>query len=407
MFGRRGALLCCLVACGGSGSGGDPTSAISRDSSGVAIVTSTAPAWSTTARWHVDTTPLLAVGDGVRRGDPLLINVVATRFAADGELVVITTDDAMVRWIDADGAVRASRGGFGEGPGEFRDIAYVGMLADSVVLWDDQLDRVSVMTAAPGGTRSFRLQGGDTATAPEFGYAPIELVGADRLVLTGRRGARTNQRSGLRRDSIPFATASMDGTIGPVFALVPGAETVVASTERFVTMIPRPFGAQTAVTTEGEEVLITVGDVDELRHYLPGSGLVRIDRLDRPRRLIAPAEIDQQGQRIGAQTSQLPKPVATAILGAMLEAGLPKVYPTYDRILTDTDGNSWLREDIGSERALDEARRWTILDTAGSWLGQIITPPRFEVHQVTRDRVLGVWREPNGGEVVQMLRLSR
>lgn len=406
-MGRCGALLLCLAACGGTTGGGDGTASSTHDSSGVRVVTSTAPAWSTAARWHVDSTPLFAVGDGARRGDPLLINVVATRFAADGEIVVITTDDAMVRWIDADGAVRASRGGFGEGPGEFRDIAFVGMVADSVVLWDDQLDRVSVMTAAPGGTRSFPLQGGDTATAPEFGYAPIELLGGEHLVLSGRRGASTNQRSGLRRDSVRFATASMDGTIGSVFAIVPGAETIVASTDRFVTMIPRPFGARTAVTTDGDEVLITVGDVDELRHYLPGTGLVRIDRLDRPRRLIAPAEIDQQGQRIGAQTSQLPKPVATAILGAMMEAGLPKVYPTYDRILTDTDHNTWLREDIGSERALDEARRWVILDKAGSWLGQVVTPPRFEVHQVTRDRVLGVWREPNGGEVVQMLRLSR
>lgn len=400
-----GALLICLAGCGGVGA--DHVSSSTRDSSGVGIVTSTAPAWSTTARWHVDSTPLLAVGDGARRGDPLLINVVAARFAADGGIVVITTDDAMVRWIDADGAVRASRGGFGEGPGEFRDLAFVGTRGDSVVLWDGQLGRVSVLTAALGATRSFRLQGGDTAPAPAFGYAPIGLLEADQLVLAGRRGARSGERSGLRRDSIPFATASMSGTIGPVFALVPGAETVVVSTDQFVTMIPRPFGAQTAVTTDGGEVLISVGDVDELRHYRPASGLVRIDRLDRPRRLIAPAEIDQQGQRMGAQTAQLPQPVATAILGAMMEAGLPKVYPTYDRILTDTDGNIWMRDDIGSERALDEARRWTILDKTGSWLGQVTTPPRFEVHEVRRDRILGVWREPNGGEVVQVRRLSR
>ncbi|MEO8478830.1 MAG: hypothetical protein ABI542_04290 [Gemmatimonadota bacterium] len=355
----------------------------------------------------MDTTPLLAVGDGARRGDPLLINVVAARFTVAGELVIITGDDAMVRWVDPLGAVRASRGGFGDGPGEFRDLVFVGSVGDSVVLWDGQLGRVSVLPPTPTGTRSFRLQGGDSATAPEFGYVPIGLLGAERLVLAGRRGARSREQSGLRRDSIPFATASLDGRIGASFALVPGAETVVVSTDQFVTMIPRPFGAQTAVTVEGDEVLVTVGDVDELRHYRPGSGLVRIDRLDRPRRLIAPAEFDQQGQRLGAQTAQFPKAVATAILGTMMAAGLPKVYPTYDRILTDADGNAWMREDIGTERGLDEARRWTILDKAGSWLGQVTTPRHFELHEVARDRILGVSREPNGGEVVQVLRLSR
>ncbi len=403
--GRGAALLLSLAACGGSGS--DRASSSTRDSSGVDIVTSTAPVWSTPGRWHVDSTPLLAVGDGARRGDPLLINVVAARYAVDGEIVIITSDDAMVRWIDAHGDVRASRGGFGEGPGEFRDLVFIGTVGDSVVLWDGQLGRVSVLTPTPTGTRSFRLQGGDSATAPEFGYVPIGVLGAERLVLAGRRGARSRERSGLRRDSIPFATASMAGMIGPVFALVPGAETVVVSTDQFVTMIPRPFGAQTAVTVEGDEILITVGDVDEVRHYRPGSGLVRIDRLDRPRRLIAPADFDQQGQRLGAQTAQLPKAVTTAILSAMMAAGLPKVYPTYDRILIDTDGNAWMREDIGSERALDEARRWTILDQAGLWLGQVTTPRRFELHEVMRDRLLGVWREPNGGEVVQVLRLTR
>lgn len=400
-----GVILCGLAACGGSDA--DRYSSTTHDSSGVTIVSSDAPAWPTTDGWRVDAVPQLTVGDGARSGDPLLIGIVAARFTADRGIVVVTADDARLRWIDQDGVVRASRGGFGDGPGEFRSVAYVGMVADSVLIWDADRNLLTAMAPNADGVRSFGLVGGDSATMPAFGFAPVDMVGADRLLLAGRRGARSREQSGLRRDSIPLATASLDGTIGAVFATVPGAETVVVSTDQFVTMIPRPFGSQTAVATHGDAVLVAVGDVDELAHYLPANGLTRIDRIDRPRRMISPAEIDQQGQRLGAQTSQLPRPVATAILGAMLEAGLPKVYPAHDRVLADVDGNSWLREDIGAERALEEARRWTILDPEGRWLGQVTTPPRFEVHQVLRDRVLGVWRDPNGAEIVQVLRLTR
>jgi hypothetical protein len=48
-----------------------------------------------------------------------------------------------------------------------------------------------------------------------------------------------------------------------------------------------------------------------------------------------------------------------------------------------------------------------VLDREGRWLGQVTTPARLEVYQVTRDRVIGVWRDENDVEHLRVHRLSR
>jgi hypothetical protein len=396
--------LVVLAACGGDTAS---SAAAIVDSAGVRIVTSAAPAWGDRTPWRVDTAPVLEVGSGARSGDPLLIGVVAARLLADGHLLVATTDDHLLRWIDHTGQVTQSAGGSGAGPGEYRALTILGFFGDSVVTWDGTLRRITVV--APDGRpgRLFDLTEGDSAAVSRFGFTPSSVVDGDHLLLAGTRGAGTGERSGLRRDTLPLALASPTGVIGPVFGQVPGTEGVVASTADFVAVTERPFGATTAVAADGSTVLVSVGDVDEVRRYDPRAGVVAIYRLDRPRRLIAPADIERQGQRRGAQQGQLPDAVGTAIMSALISAGMPTVYPAHDQVLVDATGAIWLREDIGAERALDEARTWTILAADGGWLGRVTTPARFTVHAVTRDRVVGVSLDADDVEVVRVLRLSR
>ena len=123
--------------------------------------------------------------------------------------------------------------------------------------------------------------------------------------------------------------------------------------------------------------------------------------------------IEHIGGRFGARALREvtlevnPDRVDVAITSALLSAGIPTAYPAHDRLLVDATGAIWLREDIGAERALEEARSWTVLAPTGEWLGRVVTPVRFEVHQVTRDRVVGVQRTADDVEVVRVLRLRR
>jgi hypothetical protein len=83
------------------------------------------------------------------------------------------------------------------------------------------------------------------------------------------------------------------------------------------------------------------------------------------------------------------------------------VYPAHDRILVDATGAIWMREDIGPRRTEVEGHWWDVLASDGRWLGRVSTPPRLEVYQVSRNRVIGVWRDENDVEHLRVHRLSR
>lgn len=375
------------------------------DSAGVSVVTSTAPAWGATAAWRVDSTPELVIGGAATLPSVLLVAVTGVRRLDDGELIVTLDGDQTVRWFDRRGAEQRRVGGTGEGPGQFRSVTLVGMLGDSLLLWDGQLDRATVLAPDGNHVRTFQPVFPDTTVA--FGLMVSSAFADGRLLLAGRSGAQSGMASGLRRDTIPLAVASGDGRVERVVASVPSHENVIVVGPGFVTMMPRPFGPRTVVATEGNSLLVSDGQEDAVIRYATDGTTMAIYRLDRPRRLIALTEVEHQRRRLAAQVEQLPEPIGQAVADAMAGVGVPTVYPAHDRLLVDADGAIWLREDIGPRRAEIEAHRWDVLDRDGRWLGMVTTPPRFEVHQVTRDRLVGIWRDDNDVEHLRVHRLLR
>lgn len=375
------------------------------DSVGITIVTTTMPTWGAGRGWTVDTNPELVIGDAATLPSVLLVAITAVRSLDRGGFVITSADDQSIRWFDRNGAMVQRGGGSGDGPGEFRDIELAGVRGDTLILWDGGLGRITVMAGQGRVTRTVPL------TVPEqSGVTDAEVTGTfsdGRLLLAGRSRALSTMPSALRRDTIPLAVAGADGVFQQVLARVPGHENVVITGPGFVTMLPRPFGARTLVATDGASLLVTVGDVDEVTRYNGDGSVAAVYRLDRPRRLISQSEIEQQRRRLIVQVDQLPPPIDQAVADAMADVAVPRVYPAHDRMIVDATGAIWLREDIGPGRSSVENHRWTVLDADGRWLGMVTTPRRTEIHQITRDRLIGIWRDDNDVEHVRVHRLDR
>lgn len=400
---RRWLLLLAATACADAEPAVDVVTV--TDSAGVRIVASTAPAWGSTTPWRLDTNPELVIGDAATLPSVLLVGVTGVRELDNGILVVSLDEDKSVRWFDRDGKELRRVGELGDGTGQFRSIALVGMLGDSLVLWDGQLDRASVMAPDGALVRTFRPAFGDTGVA--YGMAVSGAFSDGQLLLAGRSGAQSAMTSGLRRDTIPLAAADRNGRLQQVVARVLSHENVIVTGPGYVTMLPRPFGPRTAIAADGTTLLVSDGQHDQVIRYALDDSPAVIYRLDRPRRLIALTEVEQQRRRLAAQVEQLPEPIGQAVSDAMASVGVPTVYPAHDRMLVDGTGAIWMREDIGPRRTEIEGHHWDVLDRDGRWLGQVTTPARFEVHQVTRDRVIGVWRDENDVEHLRLHRLSR
>ena len=56
---------------------------------------------------------------------------------------------------------------------------------------------------------------------------------------------------------------------------------------------------------------------------------------------------------------------------------------------------------------VDAASTWTVFDPAGRMLGELSTPPRFQVIQIGDDYVLGVWKDDLDVEHVRLYALAK
>lgn len=397
-------LLCCvLTACGGDARSGTATV---RDSAGISLVTSSAPAWGSASEWSVDTTPALTIGhmtDGV--GSPMS-TVTAVRLLADGRLAVSSNDEHAVMFFDAKGNEVGRSGREGSAPGEFRQATILGVIGDSLVVWDGDLDRGTVIGTDGALVRTFQLRAGDS-TQRAVGFAPIDLFADGSLLLAGRIAAVSGTTGGLRRDPIPLRRAAADGAIGPLLATVPSTETIVISGAGFVSSFERPFGRRTVTATRGSELLFATNDADLVARVNGDGKLAAIMQLERAGRAVQETDVVAFTNRRVQQLNQLPPAFAKAIAEQTQGIGFPAVLPPFDGMLVDPTGAVWLRDDVGPVQRDSIARSWTVLAPDGTWLGRVVTPRRLLVHQITKDRVIGVWRDEKDIEHVRSYRLRR
>ncbi len=402
----RIALIALLASACGS-DGGSSRGVTVTDSAGVHLVTSMAPAWSDGNGWRVDATPVLSIGDASQVDAVLLVEVAGARILGDGRLAVANGADRAVLFFTAKGARDGRLGGDGSGPGEFRAVSLIGLRNDSLVLWDAQLDRATIAPLDGGTSRILLIGKGDTTSASRFGFAPVDLFEDGALLLAGRTGASSNDQGGVRRDPVPLRRAGWDGTIGRQLAVVPGSENIVASGPGFVTVFERPFGHRTHTIAAGNELLVSTGDFDGVMLFDSLGTLKAIWRLDRARRAVSPSDVEAVTERRTQQLNQLPPEYAEAIHAVVKDIGFPTVLPPFDAILRDATGATWLRNDVGPVLRDSIPRTWTVLDSTGRWLGEVTVPPRVEVQQITKDRILGVWRDDDDVEHLRLYRLRR
>ena len=107
-----------------------------RDSAGIRIIENPRPPEGSRLDWRIGPEPAVSIGE--RTGEePYLLSFVrgATRLS-DGRIVVANGGSNELRFFDAVGVHLATRGGGGEGPGEFERLLRVEPWpGDSIVAW--------------------------------------------------------------------------------------------------------------------------------------------------------------------------------------------------------------------------------------------------------------------------------
>ncbi len=384
-----------LAACGEPG--GRTDAAAVRDSAGIRVVESAAPAWGEGEGWRLSPEPVLRVG--VAEGDA------AYQFGAaagavrlpDGGVAVADRQGGDVRWYDARGRHVRTVGRKGGGPGEFTRIGWLQSVGDSLVVGDRGASRVTVLGPDGAVVRTTGMADDASGRRPR----PLAaLPGGAVLGVLAPAFDPARAASGAR-NSVTYLRQAGGGAAPVALGRFPGPERVVRLGGNSVDVLDLPFGRRDHVAVAGDGFWQGSAEAPQVGLHDARGRLVRLVRWAGAPRRVTPADVAAHRERALAGADPAARPGMQRMLA---DLPYPQAMPAYAAILADRAGGLWVQEYAPAE---DDPVRWTVFDPEGRQLGTLALPARFRVTDVGPDYVLGVGRDEMDVEQVQVYRLDR
>jgi len=407
LHGRRGvptvAVRCVLAILAAAACGSDlppPTTVTERDSVGVTIIENAVDTAALRVGWSIDPEPLLTIGGVDADESRQLFEVSGGVILSDGRLAVANNGSSQIRIYGKDGALLAAYGRKGEGPGEFGGVALAGVIGDdSLVAFDSQLRRVSIIDADTGFVRvySIGVEGG--------GYAIARGVLADGALLLGGGMYFSNASgmpSGLVRPESHYLLVGPDGTMVGDLGNVPTMEAFSRVSGSGFSMSGIPFGRLTVIAGSSDRVWLGTGDSWELRSFTPNAELERIVRFNRSLQRVTPSLVDAYvDERVADAADETEARTRRAELA---DVPTSEVVPPYQVLRTDVLDDIWIGEFVLPGESTET---WTIIDTTGRAIGRVTTPRGALPLYIASDRLLAVTRDELDVESLTLWRLRR
>ena len=362
------------------------------DSAGVRIVhyaTSAQP-----PRWSARLDEGLVLG-GTGAGSELYRVGVALRLR-DGRFAVADAGNYRVAFFDEAGTFLYSTGRQGEGPGEFQQLTLLARsLADSLVVWDRALLRISVLAPSGDFVHSLRLE--STEAVP---FATVSGVYNDGSFLASGVADIGSEGITAGRHSYPSPVYhfSRDGQFLDGAGLYPTGESYFEMSDGGGFSILPPLFAQTVRRLAvGTRFLFTSSARYELRFLTQNGVAVQFVRRD-PRARPVTAEIRRAA--VASRVADIQIDSRELILSILSEMDVPEVLPELGAVFVDGLERVWVEE---YEPAVQDVSEWHVYSPDGSLLAMIDLPTRFRLTDAGTDFLLGVMTDEFGVEtVVQM-----
>jgi hypothetical protein len=281
----------------------------------------------------------------------------------------------------------------GEGPGEFNRIRNLTRFRnDALLVWDFWLGRATVLSQEGSLGRVFRL-----AT---LGRADrLYPVDDSTLVAVFISLELMDRAQGLFRVPNPLLRVRTNGEAIDTIAVLPGGETFILADGD-----ARPlFGKLGHVAVWNGQLHLGTADRVEYRVHDGDGSLRRVVRAPGVDLSLSAEQVARERAALIPPTSH---PQHAYVRDVITGLPTPERRPGYARMLVDARGAVWLEPFRGTSEAGSQIQ-WEVFDAAGEWLGSVILPDRFRVREIGVDYVLGIARDEDNVEHVQLLRLDR
>jgi hypothetical protein len=365
-------------------------------------LTLVAQAPSNVPTWTIGTAPSLTVEDD---GTPekQFVQVTGVARLSNGSIAVAGRATNDVRIFDSRGRHVATFGRNGDGPGEFRRLAWVGRLAVTGWIWDSRHQRVTSILLAnePKLLGSVRV----TATGERGSFFVSGRLSDGRLVVTTSVSPTFDIPPGVHR---------VDGSTGVVKATGDGAVQWLGEFKSAAIFVHSPTGdvKQASVgpiafppwlrsTTSGGQIWIGDSGSDSLV-VVRGRDLTRFvvrvpfDRRGPSRSLIAAVRAQEEGANRSSSNN--------SFTDVKYGSRLPELMPSFEGLQPGPDGEVWVQEYTGL-RSLPT--QYVVLDANGRPKGRVNMPNGSRIREAGTDYVLVVHEDADGVESIHLHRLTR
>ena len=393
----RRALGLVVVAAAACGRSDTPvTAAPARDSAGVRIVESAAPAWGAKPGWRVAARPEVEVGGVAGDSARDFAGVRSAVRFADGRFVVADAASDQIRLFDPAGVHLRTFGGHGMDERQFLALGAVFLRADTIVAWDDRRQRI--VGFLPDG----RFLGNVRAMLPDTTRLgrPVGIFPSGAMLVS----VPTPVDLALVTSPVLRVAAELvrlaDG--GRSVTSVQSDEIVVRRGKGTVSAMLRPFGLASRVAVVGDEFVVGESERHSYRRHAEDGQLLAIFRRPGARLPLVPGDTAREhGIRVGAARSVRER---ETIDGLWRSLPFPDSLPAHGEIVADPTGGVWVRD---IRHAGDSTSSYQVYAQDGTWLGAVPLPPRSTLLWVGMTEVLLRRLDGNEVEFVAVHRLRR
>lgn len=362
---------------------------------------------SSRAQWAIEPTPALRVESTTSDGTVQFASVLTAMRMADGTIVIADAQDAMLRVADGAGRVVRSFGRQGQGPGEFRQLAWAGGCgADTTYAWDGTLGRVAVFSTTSGYARQFTVEGALGSV-----LAACASDGSFAVLTANQQGPSPAHQSGDTPDGSHWEIRRMMGSLrvvdrtgAPRFQ-VPDLLWADAVGARLgangrVGGFFRPLGDRTVFDFAGGQLVVGETDSATVARFDATGAVTTSFRV--PVDASPPSRAQYEAATIPAN-AMAPVQMHANIMELARVVPMPARLPPFSTLRADPAGNVWLVRSLPG----DPRTRFDIHDRQGRRVAALELPGAFTLHEVGLDYVLGSIESEDGEPVVVLHRLRR
>lgn len=345
---------------------------------------------SNAPRWTLD--PLWT------SSDTLLLSGVSLLAADSRDRLYAWDRDAGLILFSPEGAAIRRLGREGEGPGEYRWVSHLQVIAgDTLLVWDSGLGRLSAFELDSGRfvhDRSF----GRGSHGTRSWFAPPRWIhrvsGESERYLTGNASLVPPGEKEADRRWVVRLLDSDGGTVRDSVLDFPTGTSVTIEREGGFTIYEHPFGAE-GIVRIGPEDRIHYAHTDTARirvFDLEGSEVGGFD-VPRERFPVTDEDIEEAIERWTNSDPDMTDELADGIRELS-----PERHPLFHDFLVDDRGRVWIPQPM-HRVSRDRPFEWEVFSPEGRLLG-VVPVERGALLAVRGDRAYGVATDPLGVPVV-------